>query len=247
VEEFDQLEISNVVKPRVGVVGEILVKYHPAANNRIVEVLESEGAEAVVPDMLDFFLYSLADGIFRHRYLAGSRREMYLSKLFIGYLERFRRDVRKALDRSSRFESPPTIYELGQKVKGILSHGHHTGEGWFLTAEMVELIQMGAPNIVCVQPFGCLPNHVTGKGMIRSLKRKYPEANIVAIDYDPGASEVNQLNRIKLMLSVAFKNLGLTGPVKSAPPIGGRLPLPGPFPSAPTHWKMGQQNRQFQG
>jgi predicted CoA-substrate-specific enzyme activase len=245
VEEFDNLEISNVVKPRVGVVGEILVKYHPAANNHIVSILESEGAEAVVPDMLDFFLYSLADGIFRHRYLAGSRREMYISKLFIRYLEGFRRDVRKALDRSKRFHSPPTIEELGKMVKGILSQGHHTGEGWFLTAEMVELILSGVPNIVCVQPFGCLPNHVTGKGMIRGLKRKYPEANIVAVDYDPGASEVNQLNRIKLMLSVAFKNLGLTGMTKSAPPIGGRLPLPDTFSSA-AHWQIGQQNLQSQ-
>ena len=125
-------------------------------------------------------------------------------------------------------------------VEGILSQGHHTGEGWFLTAEMVELILSGVPNIVCVQPFGCLPNHVTGKGMIRGLKSKYPEANIVAVDYDPGASEVNQLNRIKLMLSVAFKNMGLTGMTKSAPTTAGRLSLPDTFPSATAHGSIGQ-------
>ncbi|HHV42279.1 MAG TPA: 2-hydroxyglutaryl-CoA dehydratase, partial [Clostridiaceae bacterium] len=211
VEEFDRFEITDIKKPKVGVVGEILVKYHPAANNHVVSLLESEDAEAVVPDMLDFFLYSVHDGIFRHRYLAGSRGNMLVSKAAIGYLEHFRKDMKNALDKSQRFESPKSIYHLAEKAKEILSWGHHTGEGWFLTAEMIELIEMGVPNIVCVQPFGCLPNHVTGKGMLKALKTNYPEANIVAIDYDPGASEVNQLNRIKLMLSVAFKSLGLSG------------------------------------
>lgn len=216
VEEFDRFEITDVKKPRVGVVGEILVKYHPAANNHVVSLLESEGAEAVVPDMLDFFLYSVHDGIFRRRYLAGSLGYMMISKAAISYLEYFRRSMKKALDLSQRFEAPKTIYDLAEKVKGILSWGHHTGEGWFLTAEMIELIEMGVPNIVCVQPFGCLPNHVTGKGMLKALKKNYPEANIVAIDYDPGASEVNQLNRIKLMLSVAFKNLGISEVIPSS-------------------------------
>lgn len=220
VKEFDRLEVSDVKKPWVGVVGEILVKYHPAANNHVVSILESEGVEAVVPDMMDFFLYSVHDGVFRHRYLAGSRAFMLGSKIAIRYLEHFRRDMKKALDSSQRFEAPKTIYELAEKVRSILSLGHHTGEGWFLTAEMIELIEMGVPNIVCVQPFGCLPNHVTGKGMLRALKKNYPESNIVAIDYDPGASEVNQVNRIKLMLSVAFKNLGLS---ESMPAAGSRL------------------------
>ena len=216
VEDFDRFEITDIKKPKVGVVGEILVKYHPAANNHVVSILESEGVEAVVPDMLDFFLYSVHDGIFRHRYLAGSLGNMLVSKAAIRYLEHFRRDMKHALDSSQRFEVPKTIYHLAEKAKGILSWGHHTGEGWFLTAEMIELIEMGVPNIVCVQPFGCLPNHVTGKGMLKALKKNYPEANIVAIDYDPGASEVNQLNRIKLMLSVAFKNLGLSGAIPAS-------------------------------
>ncbi len=207
VKQFDRLELKNVQKPKVGVVGEILVKYHPAANNHIVALLEKEGAEAVVPDMMDFLLYSVHDGVFRRRYLAGSWTSMMVSQLAIRYLERFRNTMRRALDLSKRFEAPKTINYLIEKVKGVLSLGHHAGEGWLLAAEMIELIEMGAPNVVCVQPFGCLPNHVTGKGMVKSIKEKYPEANIVPVDYDPGASEVNQLNRIKLMLTVAFKNL----------------------------------------
>ncbi len=211
VDAFDSVELTDVRKPRVGVVGEILVKYHPAANNKIVSLLENEGAEGVVPDIMDFFLYSLHDGVFRYEELAGTWRDMVFSRIAIGYLESFRRTMKKALGMSRRFEAPKTINYLVDKIKGILSLGHHTGEGWLLAAEMVELIEMGVPNIVCVQPFGCLPNHITGKGMIKRIKERYPQANIVPVDYDPGASEVNQLNRIKLMLSVAFKNLGLEG------------------------------------
>lgn len=207
VEEFSQLEISRQVKPRVGVVGEILVKYHPAANNDIVGVLEDAGAEAVVPDMLDFFLYSAYDSIYLGRYLTGSRKQYWLGRFIIYYLEKQRRIVKQALEKSTRFEAPHSIYHKAKLVKGIISLGHHCGEGWLLTAEMIDLIQNDVPNIVCVQPFACLPNHVCGKAMIKPLKELYPQSNITAIDYDPGASEVNQLNRIKLMLSVAFKNL----------------------------------------
>ncbi|HWQ75196.1 MAG TPA: acyl-CoA dehydratase activase-related protein [Syntrophomonas sp.] len=207
VEEFSQLEISKQAKPRVGVVGEILVKYHPAANNNIVEVLEEAGAEAVVPDMLDFFLYSAYDSIYLGHELTGSRKQYWIGKLIIYYLEKQRKIVREVLKNNPRFEPPHSIYHKAGLTKGVISLGHHCGEGWLLTAEMIELIQNGVPNIVCVQPFACLPNHVCGKAMIKPLKEKYPESNITAIDYDPGASEVNQLNRIKLMLSVAFKNL----------------------------------------
>jgi predicted CoA-substrate-specific enzyme activase len=207
VREFDELEISGSRKPRVGVVGEILVKYHPAANNNIVRVLESEGAEAVIPDLMDFFLYSTYALIFNHRVLNGSLKAELGGRLIIGYLERCRRVMVRALKKSCRFEPPQSIYHKVKLIDGVLSPGNHAGEGWFLTAEMIDLIQTGVPNIVCVQPFACLPNHVAGKGMIRELKRVYPQANITAIDYDPGASEVNQLNRIKLMLAVAFKNM----------------------------------------
>lgn len=206
VEEFDCLEISERQKPRVGIVGEILVKYHPAANNNIVSLLEQEGAEVVVPDLMDFFLYSSYDPVFNCKNLAGSWKGDIKARLFIRYLEHWRGEMKKALQASRRFQSPMSVYHLADKAGEIMSLGHHAGEGWLLTAEMIELIEMGAPNIVCVQPFACLPNHVTGKGMMRKLRSVYPQANIVAVDYDPGASEVNQLNRIKLMLSIAMKN-----------------------------------------
>lgn len=209
VEEFDQLEVRDIQKPKVGVVGEILVKYHPTANNNIVSIIESEGAEAVVPDLLDFFTFCAYDQIYRYRYLAGSYLGKIMGIWLIRYFEKRRREMSRALKRSKRFEPPCSIYDMAKNASKVVSLGNHTGEGWLLTAEMIELIEMGAPNIVCMQPFACLPNHVTGKGMIKELKRQYPQANIAAIDYDPGASEVNQLNRIKLMLSVAFKNMGI--------------------------------------
>ena len=186
---------------------EILVKYHPTANNDIVALLESEGAEAVVPDLLDFFFYSTYDTDFKHKYLGFSRKSRDLSMIAMKYMESYRTEMNKALEESNRFEPTKRIQELGKLASNILSLGHQTGEGWFLTAEMIELIQSGADNIVCMQPFACLPNHVTGKGMMKALKKHYPNANIVAVDYDPGASVVNQVNRIKLMLSVAFKKL----------------------------------------
>ncbi len=207
VQEFDRLEIKEGRKPRVGIVGEILVKYHPTANNNVVNIVEDEGAEAVVPDLLDFFTFCAYDLIYRHRYLAGSFKSRLLGMAFIKYFDNCRRDMVRALQRSQRFEAPCSIYHLAEKASHVVSLGNHTGEGWLLTAEMIELIEMGVPNIICMQPFACLPNHVTGKGMIKELKRQYPEANIAAIDYDPGASEVNQLNRIKLMMFTAFKSL----------------------------------------
>ncbi|MGE5421826.1 MAG: acyl-CoA dehydratase activase-related protein [Ignavibacteriales bacterium] len=216
VREFDQLEINDQRKPRIGIVGEILVKYHPDANNNVVGVIEEAQAEAVIPDMLDFFLYCFCDNIFAYNQLAGSLKSKLTSQLLIRYFEGYRREMRKALDKSSRFEPPVHIYDIAAKASEILSLGHHAGEGWLLTAEMIELIESGTPNIVCMQPFACLPNHVTGKGMIKEIKRHYPQANIAAIDYDPGASEVNQINRIKLMLSVAFKNTDQSGPLPHA-------------------------------
>lgn len=207
VEDFDNLEILDIKKPRVGVVGEILVKYHPTANNDIVGVLESEGAEAVVPDLTDFFLYCAYDETFKYKYLSGNFKSKIISDAVIWAIEYFRKDMKKALEKSKRFHAPATIKELAEGAEPILSIGNQTGEGWFLTGEMVELINSGVKNIVCLQPFACLPNHVTGKGVIKELKRRYKGANVVAIDYDPGASEVNQINRIKLMLAVADKNL----------------------------------------
>ena len=207
VKAFDTLEINDEVKPKVGIVGEILVKYHPTANNNIVDVLEKEGAEVVVPELLDFFLYCCYNSKFKNRYLSGSSIVKTGCDIAISYIESYRKVVKKELQNSERFGYPSSINNLAKKAANVVSLGNQTGEGWLLTGEMVELIESDVNNIVCIQPFACLPNHITGKGMIKALKSKYPLANIVAVDYDPGASEVNQLNRIKLMMSVAFKNL----------------------------------------
>ncbi len=208
IQDFDAVPIyEDMVKPKVGIVGEILVKFSPAANNHLVELLESEGAEAVVPDLLDFMLYCFYNQIYKADYLGTSKKAALLSRVGIWGLEKMRSSAAKAFEKSRHFTPPVSIYQLVEYANPIVNIGNQTGEGWFLTGEMIELIQSGVNNIVCAQPFGCLPNHVVGKGVIKELRRRYPLSNIVAIDYDPGASEVNQLNRIKLMLSTAQKNL----------------------------------------
>jgi predicted CoA-substrate-specific enzyme activase len=207
VRQFDEFEINDVVKPKVGLVGEILVKFHPLANNYVVDIVEQEGAEAVMPDLVDFFIYCAHGNDFNARYLAGSQTTRIISNIVIKAIEFYRKPLKDALNNSERFHGPVTIEELAKGAEPILSIGNQTGEGWFLTGEMVELIESGVENIICMQPFACLPNHVTGKGVIKALKERYPLSNITAIDYDPGASEVNQINRIKLMLATAFKNL----------------------------------------
>ena len=207
IQDFDKLPVSEEPKPRVGIVGEILVKFLPAANNYLVDLLEREGAEAVVPDLLDFFLYCFYNTNFKADNLGMSKRSARLGNLGIWALEKIRGAAHKELARSRHFTPPSPIEETARMARDIVSLGNQTGEGWFLTGEMLELIHSGTSNIVCTQPFACLPNHIVGKGVIKELRRQYPAANIVAIDYDPGASEVNQLNRIKLMLSTANKNL----------------------------------------
>lgn len=207
VKAFDELPLLDIKKPRVGLVGEILVKFHPTANNNIVDLLESEGAEAVMPDLIDFFTYSSYNSVIKNKYLSGSMKKRLTSEAFIALIEYYRKPLVTALNQSKRFESPKHIKVLGKLAEPHLSLCNQTGEGWFLTAEMIELIHSGVDNIVCMQPFACLPNHITGKGMIKALKNSYPKSNIVPIDYDPGASEVNQINRIKLMLATAFENL----------------------------------------
>ncbi|MCM1039567.1 MAG: 2-hydroxyacyl-CoA dehydratase [Ruminococcus sp.] len=207
IKEFDAIPITDERKPRVGIVGEILVKFAPAANNYLVNLLESEGAEAVVPDLMDFMLYCFYNQIYKAQYLGKSQKASTISRLGIWAIEKLRAPAVKAFEKSVHFDAPTSIYKLVEYAKPIVNIGNQTGEGWFLTGEMVELIHSGVNNIVCTQPFGCLPNHVVGKGVIKELRKQYPLSNIVAIDYDPGASEVNQLNRIKLMLSTAQKNL----------------------------------------
>ena len=206
VADFDALPLNESVrKPRVGIVGEILVKYMPLANNHLVELLEREGAEAVVPDFIDFFAMFLYDKKYKAEFLGRHWINAVVGKVGVDALEALRRPAVEALKKSKRFSAPLRIEQIAEPTKQFLSVGNQYGEGWFLCGEMVELLNEGIENIVCIQPFACLPNHVMGKGVIKSLKAAYPNANIAAVDYDPGASEVNQLNRIKLMLAAAKK------------------------------------------
>ncbi len=206
IRDFDRIPIDEKRKPRVGVVGEILVKYAPAANNYLVDLLEKEGAEATVPDLMGFMLYCFYNQVYKANHLGTSKKAAALCNTGIRTIETLLRPIYNEYRRSVHFDAPVSIYKIVEYAEPIVSIGNETGEGWFLTGEMVELIHSGVENIVCIQPFGCLPNHVVGKGVIKKIRKIYPTANIAAIDYDPGASEVNQLNRIKLMLATANKN-----------------------------------------
>ena len=219
VQDFDNLPIDEELwKPKVGIVGEILVKYHPVANNHIEKVLMDEGAEVVMPDFVDFFLYSAYDSIAKRQLLAGTYKDAFFGRIFIKVLEFFRRPMRRALKESRHFRPPHTIYETAELAARHVSLGNMAGEGWFLTGEMVKLIEEDVPNVVCLQPFGCLPNHITGKGVMHELRRSYKGANITAIDCDAGSSEVNQLNRLKLMLAVARER----GPAGNREPVAAK-------------------------
>ncbi len=208
VDAFETLPLTDDrSKPRVGVVGEILVKFHPTANNELVKVIESEGCEADVPGLLDFFTMAMSHDINMADELGSSAKKRLTGRAEITLVEQVREPLNRMLTATTRFEPWPSIFDLAKKAKRILSLCNNMGEGWLLTAEMIELIESGTPNVVCAQPFACLPNHVVGKSVIKRLRQLYPQSNIVAVDYDPGASEVNQLNRIKLMISVAKENL----------------------------------------
>ena len=207
VDAFEALPLTNDrSKPRVGVVGEILVKFHPTANNQVVRVIEQEGCEANVPGLVDFFLFGMTNAINMKDELGTKATSRFTHRTGIKAIEAFREPINKMLRKSTRFEPYPSVFELAEKAGKILSLCNTMGEGWLLTAEMCDLIECGTPNIVCCSPFACLPNHVVGKAVIKRLREMHPESNIVAVDYDPGASEVNQLNRIKLMISVAKEN-----------------------------------------
>ncbi|MDU2374271.1 MAG: acyl-CoA dehydratase activase-related protein, partial [Peptoniphilus harei] len=206
VSEFDRLEITKEKKPKVGIVGEILVKYHPAANNHLAELLEKEGAEVVIPDLTDFMMYSFKNARAKADKLSKSQFTAFVCEMGISYIESYRKFVREALA-GTRFIVPEKIEEIIKYAEKYVDLGNQYGEGWLLTGEMVELIESGVENIICVQPFGCLPNHITGKGVIKAIRSSYEKANIIPIDYDASASEVNQFNRIKLMLSQAKKNM----------------------------------------
>ena len=207
VESFDALPLRDVErKVRVGVVGEILVKYQPDANNHVVEVIESQDCEAVVPGIIDFMtMRPYINDWNEHNLGTGRNKALYTA--FKGVIHTYMKPVNDALESSGgKFEKDLPMDQLVAKAQTVTSIGVQAGEGWLLTGEIVELIESGCPNIICAQPFACLPNHVTGRGMFGKIRRLYPQANIVSIDYDPGASEANQLNRIKLMIAAAKKN-----------------------------------------
>ena len=209
VEDFEKIEIdTSVPKPRVGVVGEVLIKYHPFGNNFVADLLDKEGAEVVLPDFMGFVKFMATHKITFNSLLNTSPLVAQIAKGAIKLIDIMEKDEKIALAKSEKGYLPLcNIWHLESQVKDVLSIGNQTGEGWFLTAEMIEYIENDIPNIVCVQPFACLPNHVVGKGVIKTIREKYPEANISPVDYDPGASESNQANRIKLLMTVAKDNL----------------------------------------
>ncbi len=211
VADFDALPIEGERRPRVGIVGEILVKYHPDANNRIIDVIEAEGCEATIGDLMGFLVYSLSGSFVRKRDLALPWVRAFVGRLGVAGLEFLQRPARAALAASKRFEPPAKVGEILELARDVLSPCNAMGEGWLLTGEMREFITRGVPNIACVQPFACLPNHVVGKGVIKEIRRLHPEANIVAVDYDPGASETNQINRLRLMITTAKERHGVAG------------------------------------
>ncbi len=209
VEDFEKIELDmSKPKPKVGIVGEVLIKYHPFGNNFVADMLEKEGAEVILPDFMGFAKFLMTHKITFNSLLNTNKTSSKISKIAIKLIELFEKDMREALLNSKKgYLLPSNIWNLESKVKDVLSIGNQTGEGWFLTAEMIEYIEHDIPNIICVQPFACLPNHVVGKGVIKTIREKYPEANISPVDYDPGASESNQANRIKLLMTVAKDNL----------------------------------------
>jgi predicted nucleotide-binding protein (sugar kinase/HSP70/actin superfamily) len=203
IADFSNVELYSLKKPRVGIVGEILVKFHPYSNNQLIKLIEQEGGEAVVPDFIDFFLYCLHDSQFNAAHLGKSKIDAAVGKISVRFVEYYRQPIRKALLDSGRFGAPVEFNELTEKAARFLSLGNQMGEGWLLPGEMAELMESGVENVVCVQPFGCLPNHIVGRGMFNAIKKEYPKANLIAIDYDSGISKVNQINRIKLMINIA--------------------------------------------
>ena len=209
VNDFEKIELdTSIEKPKVGIVGEVLIKYHPFGNNFVADLLEKEGAEVILPDFMGFVKFMATHKITFNNLLNTNKTSSKIMKAAIHLIDILEKDLKTALASSKKNYLPPCdIWHLEDKVKDVLSIGNQTGEGWFLTAEMIEYIEHDIPNIICVQPFACLPNHVVGKGVIKTIREKFPDANISPVDYDPGASETNQANRIKLLMTVAKDNL----------------------------------------
>ena len=203
LDQFAAIPVERTEKVKVGIVGEIFVKYSPLGNNNLEQFLVDEGAEAVVPGLLDFCLYCVYNNLL-DRKLYGMQKQAQLAyRIAYRYLVAKERDMIEAIRDHGRFEPPTLFTHTVGLVQGTISMGVKMGEGWLLTAEMLELADKGVGNIVCTQPFGCLPNHICGKGMMKPIKERNPDVNIVAIDYDAGATRVNQENRLKLMLANA--------------------------------------------
>lgn len=206
IEDFDNLPVDkSKPKPRVGVVGEIYVKFHPSANNHINELIEKEGGEVVTSGLLDFFLYCAMDSTYRAKYLDGTWLSGFFGSLAREALELYRLPYAKAVAASKHFDPLQRMTKVAKEAAHYIDLGNQCGEGWFLTGDMIDLIEKGAKQVVCLQPFGCLPNHVSGKGMVKTLSEAYPDVRIAAIDYDPGSSAVNQANRLKLLLATMFE------------------------------------------
>ncbi len=219
LEEFAALPAERTERVKVGVVGEIFVKYSPLGNNHLEQFLVDEGAEVVVPGLLDFCLYCVYNNLLDYRLYGMQRHVQFLYKIACKFLLDKERDMIAAIEAQGRF-TPPTLFtRTVELVQGTISMGVKMGEGWLLTAEMLELADKGVNNIVCTQPFGCLPNHICGKGMMKPVKEKNPQINIVAIDYDAGATRVNQENRLKLMLANARRGMEETERIPAAEPV----------------------------
>ncbi len=203
LDDFAALPVKRSDKVLVGIVGEIYVKYSPLGNNNLEQFLVDEGAEVVIPGLLDFCLYCVYNNLLDHKFYGMQKKVQWAYRIAYQYLLGKERDMIEAINAHGRF-APPTLFtHTISLVQGTISMGVKMGEGWLLTAEMLELADKGVKNIVCTQPFGCLPNHICGKGMMKPIKARNPDVNIVAIDYDAGATRVNQENRLKLMLANA--------------------------------------------
>ncbi len=207
VKEFGDIPVEKTNKIKVGIVGEIFVKYSPLGNNNLEQFLYEEGAEAVVPGLLDFLMYCVFNPINDAKLYGMNKGLARVYKIAYNFLLRRQQDIIDIINEHGRFMPPTSFSTTVSLVQGYIGLGTKMGEGWLLTAEMLELAHEGVKNIICTQPFGCLPNHICGKGMMKPIKEKNPDVNIVAIDYDAGATQVNQENRIKLMLANAKDNM----------------------------------------
>lgn len=205
IADFDTIPLQGERRPQVGLVGEIFVKYSPTANNDVIQLLENEGAEAVVPDLIGFMNYSLYNLQWQSDHLGFKKSNKAISQFAITLIQLAEKPMNNALDKSERFSGFHSIYDVAESAESIVSIGNHTGEGWYLTGEIIQFIKHGVNNVIIMQPFGCLPNHIVGRGMMKEIRRQHPTSNVASIDYDPGVSFVNQLNRIRLMLSSAMK------------------------------------------